>query len=189
MELWHWWEGKVPEMSVVTYWYGQPGAASNCPVPALGDLRLVTVPPYVAPRVAGALEGEELEIVRQTGTPAPQAIAGCSNDLHLWWRGGQPGDRLVLSFPAPAAGDYRVYGRFVKARDYGKLQLHVNDQSANDVLDLFNDGIAVSDEMLLGVFTLLTEGNFLAAEIVGANQDADRRYMFGLDYVRLEPVE
>jgi hypothetical protein len=188
MELWHWWEGRLPETSVVTYWYARPGATTNRTTPLPADLRLATLPPYVAPRVAGAVEGEEMVIVQKTGEVTPQDIDGCSNDQHLWWRGGHPDDKLVLNFAVPTTGEYRVYGRFVKAVDYGIVQLAVNGQKAGDPLDFYNAGVAVAKEILLGVFELHAGDNPLSVEIVGASDKAEKQFMFGLDYVRLEPA-
>ena len=189
MELWHWWEGRVPEMCVVTYWYARPGATTNRTTPLPADLCVTTLPPYVAPRVAGAIEGEEMVIVQKTGEAKPQDIDGCSNDQHLWWHDGQAGDKLVVNFPVPAAGQYRVFARFVKAHDYGITQLTVNGQAAPQPLDLFAEQTKVSDEMLLGVFELHAGDNPLVAEMVGANEKSGQKFMFGLDYLRLEPAK
>ena len=188
MELWHWWEGVVPEMSVVAYWYARPGATSNRVEIRPEDLHLVDLPPYVAPRVAGALEGEDLLIVQQAGTPGPQTIDGCSNDQHLWWHEAQPGDRLVLEFTHSRAGRYRLFARFVRARDYGMVQLSVNGAPLGAPLDFYHDRVAVSDEMSLGEIELHQGVNQFGVEILGANAQAIKGYMFGLDYLRLEPA-
>ena len=42
--------------------------------------------------------------------------------------------------------------------------------------------------MALGTFALDTGTHKLTAEITGANQKAIKNYMFGLDYVKLEPL-
>jgi hypothetical protein len=189
MELWHWWEGRLPEISVVTYWYARPGSTTHRMTPRPADLQVTELPPYVAPRVAGAIEGEEMVIVHQTGEVTPQEIDGCSNDHHLWWRGGQPGDRLVLTFPAPATGKYQVFGRFVKAKDYGIVQLALADQKAGDALDFYAPNLAVPDELPLGSFELSAGENQLAVTILGACPAAEPKYMFGLDYLRLVPAQ
>lgn len=187
MELWHWHTKTNVTMSVVSYWYARPGATSDHGPIRSEDLRLVTLPAYEPSRVAGAIEGESLRIIEQTGTPAPQEIVGCSGDRHLWWREAEVGDRLVLAFDAPSAGRYRVLARFVKAVDYGLIRMSVNGESAGGPVDFYNNGIALSKEMDLGTFTLSAGENRLAAEIVGANEKAVKKYMFGLDYLRLEP--
>ncbi|MGD8452661.1 MAG: DUF2961 domain-containing protein [Phycisphaerae bacterium] len=189
MELWHGAKDvRVAEMSVVTYWYAVPGAWSNREPVQAEDLTVTKLPPYVPPRVAGALEGEELRIVEKTGTPAPQGIDRCSNEQHLWWREAQPGDRLVVAFPVETAGRYRVLIRCVKANDYGIVQFAINGQPAGEPLDFYADRIVVTDELPLGEFDLTAGENQLGAEIVGANDEAKKSYMFGLDYIRLEPA-
>jgi hypothetical protein len=189
MELWHWHDECKVTPSVATYWYARPGATSNIPPLTMQDLRLATIPTYVAARVPGALEGEELDVAESTGVANPQSIDPCSNELHLWWREAKPGDKLVVAFPVEQTGRYRVLIRCVKARDYGVVQLYINGQPAGEPIDLYNDGIVATDELSLGEFNLQEGANTLTAEIVGANEAAVKGYMFGLDYIRLEATE
>jgi hypothetical protein len=186
MELWHWWDGRVPEMSVVTYWYGRPLATSEQVPPQPADLALAVLPPYVPKRVPGVLEGEDLRVVEKTGKVEPQALDLCSNEQQLWWRDAKLGDKLVVAFPAPEASTYRVFGRFVKAPDYGTVQLSLNGKPAGAPLDLYAEKVTAADEMLLGEYVLLPGDNMLGVESVGANERAAKKYMAGLDYLRLE---
>ncbi|MCH8806718.1 MAG: DUF2961 domain-containing protein [Planctomycetes bacterium] len=189
MELWHWAEDINVDMSVVTYWYARPGATSNRPEITPDMLRVPTVPPYVPPRVAGALEGEEMKIVAKTGTPEPQALNKCSNEHHLWWKEAQPGDKLLLEFEVPRAGRYRVLAHFVKSYNYGIHQLTINGVKAGEPLDLYDPKVTVTDEISLGEFDLPAGANRLGVEIVGTNENVrSKDYMFGLDYLRLEPA-
>ncbi|MBU0641515.1 MAG: DUF2961 domain-containing protein [Planctomycetes bacterium] len=189
MELWHWQAETNVTMSIVAYWYARPGGRDGFAPLSADDLHLRIIPEYVAPRVAGALEGEEMRVIEHTAEIGPQAIYGCSNDSHLWWRdGGQPGDKLVLGFSVAEAGDYRIRARFVRANDYGIVRLALNDDPAGEPLDLYNDRVAVSDEIDLGVFELPAGENRITAEVLGANDKALKKYMFGLDYIRLERV-
>jgi hypothetical protein len=189
MELWHWHDKiQIPSLSVVSYWYARPGAKSNRQAIQPADLPLTLLPKYVPPRVAGTLEGEELRILEQTGQPGPQALEACSNEQQLWWRGAKPGDRLVLSVPVAADGKYRLLARCVTAGDYGIVQFSLNDQKAGSPIDLYHNGIAVTDELELGEFDLPAGESRLAVEVVGTNEKAKKDYMFGLDYIRLEPV-
>lgn len=186
MELWHWNAKTAVDMSVVTYWYARPGATAEGTPPTLETLAWKALPPYKPPRVAGALEGEELRIVERTGATEVQPIDACSNEAHLWWREGKVGERLVLAFDAPSAGRYRVWLRRVKAPDYGIHQALVNDQPAGEPIDSFGVRITAADEHDLGVFELKAGENRLTIAITGANVNAAPGYMFGLDYVRLE---
>lgn len=191
MELWHWADKiKVPEMSVVAYWYAPTDAGAQAKGTAqLADYKLVEAPAYQPPRVDGALEGEELKVVSATaGDVRPQDIGPCSNEKHLWWTGAKPGDKLTVEFPAPAAGKYRVIARFLTAADYGIVQPAVNGEAAGAPIDLYHDGIKASEEQVLGTFELKPT-NRLTLEITGANEKAQQAFMCGLDYLKLEAVQ
>lgn len=190
MELWHWNEKARVAMSVATYWYARPGARSQTPPIEPAMLRVTKLGPYRPPRVPGALEGEALAILRWTaGRLEHQNWDGLSNEQHLWWTGARPGARLVVAVPAARAGRYRVLARFLTAPDYGICRLSVNGQPAGGPIDLYHPSVQPSEEYELGVFELHKGQNELSVEIVGRNPRAVDRYMFGLDYVRLVPVE
>lgn len=112
-----------------------------------------------------------MRVIEKTARVEPQAIDGCSNELHMWWHDGcNVGDTLVLGFNAPHAGRYRIITRLVKARDYGTVRMAINGADVGEPIDL-------------------TAGeNRISAEIVGANDKAVKSFLFGLDYIRLEPA-
>ena len=193
MEVWHWADVNVT-MATTSYWYARPGANDSLGTIDPADLRIVTPPPLPEPkRVEGALEGEELEILSATGGNATtQESAGWpwSAAKQLWWIDGKPGDTLTLAFDAPEERRYGVNAVFTKAIDYGIMQLSINGKPAGGPMDFFNDGVIVSEETPLGVFSLKKGRNTLTIEIVGANEKCDpKRYMFGLDYLLLVPVK
>lgn len=191
MEIWHWIDNiKLPQISATTYWYARPDTTSNRQRLDTDLLKLINLPPYVAHRVADALEAEELPILAVSrGHASPQDITACSNETHLWWRGAGPGDSLQLSFPVPSAGRYHVFFRGVVAPDYGVIQLLINDQPAGEPIDLYNDIVTASREIPLGEFNLPVGPNRLTIKIVGTNPDASHKYMTGCDYLRLAPVK
>jgi len=187
MELWHWVDCKV-NIGVLAYYYGRPGAEDTFPpiAPEKLALRVVTEMPGL--RVPGAIEGEKMRIVKSTGTPETQDWDDDSGGSHLWWRGGQqPGDELLLEFNSPKAGKHQVFGRFLKAIDYGIIQLTINGKKAGPPIDFFHDGVIHTDEVLLGTFDLRQGPNELSAVVVGANSKAEKQYMFGLDYILIKP--
>ncbi len=187
MEIWHHRKDTtMPELAVATYWYAAAGTTSNRTPPKPEDLMVAAAPPYKAERVAGALEGEELKITVKSGTIEPQPVDGCSNEQHLWWRDAKVGDKMAVAFDAPQPGIYRVYARFVKANDYGIIQLSINGEKAGEPIDFYHTSVGVTEEKFLGEFELKTTGNELRAEITGANEKAIKNYMFGLDYLRLQ---
>lgn len=188
MELWHWNQQTDVDMAVTAYWYARPGSTDAFPPLNPADLVARDIPPYTPPRTPGAIEGEEMKIVEKTGIVEPQGVLGCSNDEHLWWREGhKPGDRLVLLFQVPQAGRYSVVGRFVKAVDYGVHRLAINGMGAGGPIDFYNNGVVMSEEISLGEFELQAGENLLTVEVIGANDQAIKKYMFGLDYLKLGP--
>lgn len=186
MELWHWNETCRVNMAVVAYWYARPGATDAFPAIEAQDTRLRPIADYVVPKVSGALEGEELKITQVKGNAEPQDWDDTSNGRHLWWHAGMnPGDSLVLSFPAPKTGRYEVFGRFLTARDYGIHQLSINGTPAGSPRDFYSPDVKPTDEISLGTFDLREGLNSLNITVVGANEKAQKAYMFGLDYLRL----
>jgi hypothetical protein len=185
MEIWHWRDVVLPEMSVVSYWYARPGATCNLGVPPAEALRVVDAPPFAMERVPGVLEGEALEIGEHTGTAGPHDLDGCSNGQNLRWWGAAPRDTLTLTFSVTDSGRYRLFARFVQCHNYGLFRLTVNGQPAGLPVDLYNPEYRITPERALGEVELRAGANELKVEIIGAHGDAEKGYRFGLDYLRL----
>jgi len=190
MELWHWHQSSKVNMGITAYWYARPGASDEFASIAAKDAVVRPMAAYTAPRVAGALEGETMKIVKVVGQAAPQDWSGLSNERHLWWHAGmRPGDMLTLAFPAPKSGKYQVFGHFLQARDYGIHQLTVNGKPAGAPIDFYQLDVQPTKELLLGEFELKEGDNEFRVAVVGANEKAEKAYMFGLDYLLLKPVD
>ncbi len=190
MELWHWHQTCKVNMAVVAYWYARPGAGDAFKAIRAEDAIVRPMPVYVVPKVAGAIEGEAMSILHVTGKAEPQDWESLSAGQHLWWHEGmKPGDTLTVTFNAPAAGKYRVFGRFLKARDYGIHQLAINGRKASEPTDFYEPQVKPSSEMDLGAFELKAGANELSITVVGANEKAVKGYMFGLDYLLLKAVK
>ncbi len=190
MELWHWNEKCKVNMAVIPYWYARPGATDAFKPIAAADAVVRPMPVWVVPRVPGAIEGESLKILRVQGVAEPQDWEGVSAGRQLWWHAGmKPGDTLTVSFPAPKAGQFRVFARCLRARDYGIHQFAVNGRKAGEPIDFYNPDVQAGKELDLGVFDLKAGDNEFSATVVGANEKAVKAYMLGLDYLRLKPAE
>jgi len=193
MELWHW-RGTRMNYAPTTFWYARPGAVSNigpAPKTAAEPVALKRTDVVEVVHVPGAIEGETLKITEKTGgTTEVQAVDTFrwSGDAQLWWRDGKPGDRLVLQVPVDEAGTYRVTANLTKARDYGIVRIHIDDQPTDKSLDRYAPRVS-HDQLDLGTFSLKKGPNQLVVEIVGANDRAVKRHMFGLDYLRLEKLQ
>lgn len=191
MELWHWNANVKVNMAVISYWYAKAGAKDTFKPIAATDVVLRPAPVIQIVKVAGALEGEKLKVIKKVGELDPQDWDGLSSGVHLWWHGGMKvGDELVLGFDAPKAGKYKVSGRFLRAVDYGIHQLSINGQEAGKPIDFFNQGVVPTNEIDLGTFDLKQGENTLTVKVIGANPKATGvRYMFGLDYLLLKAAE
>ena len=175
----------------VAYWYLAPGGKDPYkPVP-LAE-RTVWPEPEV-PRVKGAVEGEKMKIIAKSGgNPRMQEVAGYgdnwSGQQHLWWTNGKPGDTLDLRLPVEKAGAYALKIQLTKARDYGIVQLYLDGNKLGGPIDLYNPSVAPTGVLDMGKHELAAGDHTLRIEIAGANEQAVKAYMAGLDYVKLDPV-
>ena len=175
------------------YWYQAAGQADPYePVPA--DERKGYWGPIEIIKVKGALEGEEIKVLAKTGgNAAPQDLSGFgdkwSGESHLWWTDGKPGDTLDLAIPVEKAGKYHLKIAMTKAVDYGIVQLYLDEEKLGEPIDLFNNGVVPTGALDMGVREFYKGPHVLRVEIVGTNEKAVQKYMFGLDYIKLDDVE
>jgi len=175
-----------------TYWYESPGG--NDPYrPAPLNERVGYWTTVESAKVKGALEGEKLKVLSKTaGNPQEQDMTGFgsqwSNDAHLWWTDAKPGDKLDLALPVRQAGKYRLGMQLTKAPDYGIVQLYLDGQALGAPIDLYHESVVATGLLAMGEHDLAAGDHKLTVEIVGANDKAIKNYMFGLDYVKLDPL-
>jgi hypothetical protein len=74
-----------------------------------------------------------------------------------------------------------------KAADYAIVQWYLDGQKIYEPIDLYNaDGVIATKKIDLGKFNLTKGKHQLEVEIVGANPAAIKRYMVGIDYVKID---
>jgi hypothetical protein len=173
-----------------TYWYLAPGGIDPYGATPLAQ-RTGYYSPLQPARIAGALEGEELRVVEKTGGEVGvQDMSGFegtwSGYSQTWWTDARPGDRLTFALDAPAAGRFNLKAQFTKARDYGMAQFYLDGQKLGAPLDFYHDGVVASGELSLGTVELTRGEHRFTVEITGANKQAEKRYLIGLDYLKLE---
>jgi hypothetical protein len=177
--------------AATVYWYQAAGQSdAYTALPVAERTGWYAQPPNT--RVPGALEGEALKVLECTGGGAgPQELDGhngtWSEQTHLWWTKGKPGDRLTLAVPVREDGKYKLIVQMTKAVDYGIVQLSLDGQKLGGPIDLYNQGVIPTGPLDLGTYDLTKGSHRLTLEIVGANEKAVKAYMAGLDYVKLEP--
>ncbi len=187
IENWHWDEKAKTDRAAVNYWYAKPGGSDFFKPITREDVQFEPIAPYKVRRVAGAIEGEAMEVIEKAGSVGPQELGDrYSGETQVYWTQGKPGDKLVLGFVSPEAGSKHVIVRMTKAVDYAQVQLSINGQKAGKVFDLYNGGVVLTDEIDLGAFDLKKGANTLTVEIVGANDKAKKEYMWGLDYLMVK---
>lgn len=146
-------------------------------------------------RVPGALEGESLKITAKTGGEAmPQNMAGFpdsrwSGDDQLWWTGAKPGDRLTLALPVTQPGKYALKAVFSRAPDYGVARFLLDGKPLGDKqADFFGWKVTATPLLTLGEAELTSGEHAFTIEITGANPEAVKAFMIGLDYLWLEKL-
>jgi hypothetical protein len=169
--------------AAASYWYARPGGTDFFGPITTAQTLPVDVPEWKAARVPGAIEAEEMKVLKKTGSIETQSYGFMSNEMHLWWTRGKPGDRLELAFQSEEARDGTVLVRFTKAPDYAKIQCSINGGEAGPVIDLYDPQVTGSQPLSLGRCALEKGENTLTIEIVGANEKAVKSYMVGIDYL------
>jgi hypothetical protein len=197
MELWHWAATRM-NYAVVSYWYMKPGG--KCLVQPDPDIvrkpvslkRENLYPPV--PDSAGYLQGEHLRVISvSAGTWEVQTSStwGWSNNAQLWWMDGGAGGQLKAEFEMGEAGDYELTGNFTKAVDYGNFRLMINDQPVPATFIGYHRDAkdpVVTQKVQLGKFHLNKGINTIQITITGRQQNAEPRFMVGIDYIRMNKV-
>src|SRR5262249_50619549 len=143
--------------------------------------------------VKGVLEGERLHVLHKTGgTTGEQDMTPFqgqwSNDNQLWWTEAKPGDKLDLALSVTNSGVYEINLQLTKAPDYAIVQLTLDGQKLGTPIDLYDRSVVLSGAVSMGKHQLSSGEHKFSVEILGANPKSITNYMFGLDYVKLEPV-
>jgi hypothetical protein len=71
---------------------------------------------------------------------------------------------------------------------YGQLPQAVAEERLT-YIDLYKNGVVATGVLDMSIHTLSKGQHTLRVEIVGANEKAVKKYMFGLDYLKLEEVQ
>jgi hypothetical protein len=178
-------EEKGTKYAVTVAWYLAPGGEDPYGAVAADQRHgYYDVPPLIAGgfNVLGSPRGN----VQTQGMT--QYKGNWSGGDQLWWTQAKPGNKLDLAVSVPGAGTYEVSGIFTKARDYGIVQLYLDGKKAGDPIDLYNPAVIRTQPIPLGRHTLTAGDHVLTVEIVSANEQAVKSYMFGLDEVHMEPA-
>ncbi|GAB5405855.1 MAG: hypothetical protein Aurels2KO_40860 [Aureliella sp.] len=141
-----------------------------------------------AGKLPAAIEAENLNVKVTAGTARAQDMSGFSGGVwsgknQLWWTGARPGDKLTI--PLDVLNDAPTLELALTcARDYAVVEVSLDDQPIAQPIDLFSANV-ISTGLLQFDTPQLTKGKHsLTIEIVGANPNAAKSYMVGLDFIR-----
>jgi hypothetical protein len=180
--------------AAVAYWYLSADGTDpyTMPAPVADHVGWWVRPPI--PHVPGAIEGEEMKVIESSRRETPIGDMGgwklntWSNDHDQQWEANQVGQRLRLQFKAPKTGKFHLLAHFTHSPEYGIFQMSLDETKLGHPIDLYQPTWGVLDPMDLGVVEIKAGRHIFGADVTGKN-DASHTYAFGLDYIKLEPVE
>ena len=146
--------------------------------------------PTLEEAVEGSTEAEDLQVLELTGGRTTKQLVPdglTSRNTILWWREGLPGDRLTFAVDAPEAGPFEIIAAFLHDREMGTVQVSLNGERISDPIDFYQPDLTAPGPVSLGVHGFRPGANRLAFSMTGANSNAEKNYIFGLDYLKLEP--
>ncbi len=173
--------------AVTAYWYLSAGGVDPLGAVPVQDRHGYYVRP---PAVYGGFEVIEPIPGRvQTQPMGNRKPHKWQDDNQLWWTQAKPGDKLNVKIPVKKTDRYTLRVVLTKARDYGIVQLSMDGKKLREPIDLFHPEVMPTEPIDLGEFELEAGDHLLSVEITGANEQAVKSYMFGLDVLQLTPVE
>jgi len=175
--------------AAVAYWYLASGGTD--PYPALPPAARTGYyrPP---PAVEGAIEGEDMAVLRATGGEyRDQVMTGFgrqwSNGAQIFWLDAHVDDSLVLAFDTPQAIACTLLAQFTTAGDYGIVRVGADGVTVGGPIDLYHNGVSTTGQIALGTLTLGAGPHQLSLVIAGRNASSSN-YFAGLDYILLRPL-
>ena len=140
-------------------------------------------------RAIGAIEAELSRVHTTGGQAKPQDMSKFSGDKwsnksQLWWTGGRVGDKLTLDLPA-FTGTVDVDVVLTIARDYGIVQLSLDDQPLGGPIDLFNADVVTTGVLSFSGIAVKGSKHTLTVQMAGINPQAKKSFMFAFDYLRV----
>lgn len=175
------------------YWYLAPGGTDPYLARPLSERvgYWTDITNYV---VAGAIEGERMKILECTGGQTQEQATDqydgqWSQSAHLWWTNGKLGNKLTLALPVSKTGRHQLTLQLTKARDYGIVQLYLDNEKLGNPIDLYDPAVVPTGALDLGAHQLTAGEHSLTLEITGSNPKAIPAHMAGIDYILLAPAK
>ncbi|MCL3779566.1 DUF2961 domain-containing protein [Prolixibacteraceae bacterium JC049] len=194
MEIWHWAAAYI-NYAPTTMWYMQPGGISNLKENIEQVTRKVILEESdfysKSPDEDGRIEAEFLKSNCDNGNIQTQSIAqfNWSNGSQVWWKDANIGSSASLIFEIEEAGSYNLYASLTKAVDYAIVDIKVDGRDAVINYDAYYANGVTNEKISLGKYSLGKGQHTLNVVIKGANKNALKKYMFGIDYIDVLPAK
>ncbi len=174
----------------VVYFYQAAGDSDPYEPQAVSE-RIGFYPKPEIQKTEGSIEGEDLRVIeKSSGDTSPQDMnhykGKWSDGRHLFWSHAQDGGKLKLALPVKTSGRFEIVAAMTKAKDYGIVQFSLDGEKLGQPFDGFNDEVAPSGEIKLGIRELSAGEHKLTLEFTGKNPAASG-FFAGLDYLKLVP--
>ncbi len=133
----------------------------------------------------GAIEAEKLKILAERDTNSQLQALGeqLSGEVHRWCPGRQ-GQFIDLELPVKEAGTYALVIYFVKAADYGIVEVELDGKPVGGKVNCYSNGVAPSGGIGLGDVTLAA-GNHTLTFRCREKDERSINYFMGIDCLTL----
>lgn len=184
-------DGRPCLYAAEVFWYLKAGGTDPyLPVAVDDRVGYWNIKLYKEPDV---IEGESLKPITKPvhlveGQDTFQFGEEWSGGRHLFWQPEQVGESVAFQLPTEHAGKYHLIARFTHAPDYGTFQLGVDGAAVGPLVDLYGPKVTAADPIDLGIVTFSKD----AAPILNVTlttKNAATKSFFGLDYIKLTPVQ
>jgi hypothetical protein len=142
-------------------------------------------------RYPNTLEAESLKILgSKDGNATHQEMTGFgkdwSGDDQFWFLGSKAGSEATLELPIQKAGKYDLSVYYTTARDYGIVQVLIDDQPVGPPTDCYTVDVKAKGKTSLGTVELTAGNHKITFRSVDKNPMSSN-YLIGVDAIGLEP--
>ena len=147
----------------------------------------------VTQRLPDGVEAESMTAKTTAGKTRVQEMSAFrsgrwSDQRQLFWTGARVGDKLTVDLPK-SRGRFDLEVVLTCARDYAIVQLSVDGKALGPPIDLYEPEVGTTGVLSFPDLDFDGDAPRLTVQIVGANSNAKKAFMFGMDCLRLRKSE
>ena len=182
------------QYATVAYWYLDTDGIDQIQPTPIGELYGYEIP-YEVYRETGVIEGENMEIISNTGGWATTDAFSDENlyeqvsghKILLWHGDPNLENKLNTTFSVENAGKYKIKANVIKMSDGGVFKIELNNQPVEKYLNLhINENPGKTELINFGIFDLKVGVQNMEIQWLEGENSGNR---FMLDYLKLEPIK